>query len=311
MAPVPPQSTPTETVRESLDNITKLAHVNTFHPNAFHWPEASKQEEIEFLSEIAFLGPGHCREATAYVTKEMAQLAEIERHVAAVMTIVMSEMQGDGNDLSEGFELHHALSCFAAEEVNHADTFYRYVRELSGLEPTLGENLFAERLALYQGPESPYVKLAAICCSAYIGESVITVFERRTLAFDPRRERFFTRLLYVHGLDEARHVQTDHFVINEIIPRFGDEDRAALRRIITRQEELNFMLAERFQRRTSELFGVDYAAGNPSYDMQMRLTRVFSEKVLGGDEIRPIDELLSEADLELLNEFASVSSVHP
>jgi len=253
-----PQSTSTDLVRKSLDNITKLAHVNTFHPNAFHWAEASKLEEVDFLSEIAFVRAGHNRAATAYVTKEMAQLAEIKRHVAAVMTIVMSEMQGDGNELSDGFELHHALSCFAAEEVNHADTFYRYVRELSGLEPTLGENLFAERLALYQGPESPYVKLAAICCSAYIGESVITVFERRTLAFDPRRERFFTRLLYLHGLDEARHVQTDHFVINEVIPRFSEEERTALRRIITRQEELNFMLAECFQRRTADLFEVDY-----------------------------------------------------
>jgi hypothetical protein len=298
-------------MREMLDNITKLAHVNTFHPNAFHWAEAATAEELAFLSQISFEEPGHERAATAYVTKEMAQLAEIERHVSAVMTIVMSEMQGDGHELSAGFELHHALSCFAAEEVNHADTFYRYVREISGLEPALAENLFAERLALYQGPESPYVKLAALCCSAYIGESVITIFERRTVAFDPGRARFLTRLLYVHGLDEARHVQTDHFVINEIIPSFGREEQEQMRRILTRQEELNTMLAMRFEQAVKELFGVDYTAGNSSYEMQMRLTRIFSEKVLGSDVIRPVDEILDADDLELLQDFARVSSVHP
>jgi hypothetical protein len=298
-------------LRQSLDTITKLAHVNTFHPNAFDWPEAAREEELDFLSRVSFERPGCNEAAIAYVTKEMAQLAEIERHVSAVMTIVMSEMQGDGHPLSEGFELHHALSCFAAEEVNHADTFYRYVRELSGREPCLGDNLFRERLALYEGTESPYVKLAALCCSAYIGESVITVFERRTLAFDPRRERFFTRLLYVHGLDEARHVQTDHFIINEVIPSFTTEERDQMRRILKGQEELNMRLAWNFEQFIKKMFGVDYTVGNPSYAMQMRLTQVFGEKVLGSDVIRPVDEMLDADDLALLHDFARVASVHP
>jgi hypothetical protein len=37
-----------EAVRTELASVTRLAHINTFHPGAFDWTEAGTQAEREF-----------------------------------------------------------------------------------------------------------------------------------------------------------------------------------------------------------------------------------------------------------------------
>lgn len=294
---------------QALERVNELAHVNTFHPNALPWERARNDAELAYLSRVCFNEEGHEQAAVAYAVKELAQLAEIERHVSAVMSIVLSEVQGMEDPFTEGRGLHDALSCFASEELNHANAFYRYVRELGGVDFVLPDNLFNERLALYLGDESPYVKLAALCCTAYIGESIITVIERRTRAYDPEMSYFLPKLLHLHNLDEERHVRTDHWVIDELIPSFNEEEQAAMRRIITGTEELNVQLAMAFEKHAKDTFGVDYTEGNLIHQMQTELTMAFGRHALSGP-ITKLDDALDDETRALLERFSGTTSVH-
>jgi hypothetical protein len=293
-----------------LSQINAKAHIDTVHPHGLEWPESFGPGELQFLSQAVFGRVGHEDAAVAYITKELAQLAEIERHVSAVLAYVMSELQKHDDELAAGFELHDALSCFAAEELHHANMFYRYVRLLSGRDFRYPENLFSQRVGLYLGEDSPYVKLAALCCSAYVGESVITVFEHRAKSLDPEMKFFFTRLLHVHGLDEARHIHTDHFVFEHVIPSLKPAQRRRMRQILEGTEALNGEVATRFEAHAKEVFGVDYTEGNWSHDTQLLLARTFRGIVLGGDEVRPVDEAINDEHRALLERFSSARHVH-
>ncbi|MCT9084136.1 hypothetical protein [Streptomyces fulvoviolaceus] len=298
-------------VRAELASVTRLAHVNTFHPNAFDWSEAATFEELAYLSTVAYGEPGHEPEAVAYITKELAQLAEIERHVSAVMALVMGELHDLRDPVNTGHELHHALSCFAAEEIQHANTFYRYVRALTGVEPRVHKALFDERLDVFRTDDHPYVKLVALCCSAYVGESVITVFEHRTDSLDPRRARFFTRLLHTHGLDEARHVKIDHVAMKLLYPELTEDQQARVRVLLGEIEDLNRRLAAAFQEATTEALGVDFVTGNPSAAVQLRMTIGFGERLFAADgTLHTVDEVLDDELRELIASFAGVSRVH-
>ncbi|MTD57961.1 hypothetical protein [Amycolatopsis pithecellobii] len=298
-------------IRGELASITRLAHVNTFHPNAFDWAEATAPAELPFLSEMAFGERGHERQAMAYITKELAQLAEIERHVSAVMTLVLGELQDRPDEINTGHELHHALSCFAAEEIQHANTFYRYVRSLSNVEPRVDAGLFGERLAVFQTDDHPYVKLIALCCSAYVGESVITVFEHRTDALDPMRNRFLTRLLHTHGLDEARHVKIDHVAMKLLYPALDSRQRDRVRTLVSAIEELNRRLAGAFQQATAETLGVDFVTGNPAAVVQLEMTRRFGAQLFAPDgSLRDVDEMVDDELHRLLADFSGQTWVH-
>lgn len=300
-----------EAVRTELASVTRLAHVNTFHPNAFDWAEAGTPAEREFVSVVAYGETGHEAEAVAYLTKELAQLAEIERHVSAVMAMVMGELHDLRDPINLGHELHHALSCFAAEEIQHANTFYRYVRALSGAEPRVDKALFDERLDVFRTDDHPYVKLVALCCSAYVGESVITVFEHRTDGLDPDRARFFTRLLHTHGLDEARHVKIDHVAMKLIYPALSAEQQQRVRELLAQIEELNRTLAATFEERTRQLLDVDFVAGNPAAAVQLEMTKAFGGKVFAADgTLHSVDEILDDELTRLITEFSGVDRVH-
>ncbi|NDY91825.1 diiron oxygenase [Ideonella livida] len=303
---------------QHLFGINAQSHVDTVHPRELAWPEAFGPAELAFLSDMAFEAPGHERGAVAYVAKELAQLAEIERHVSAVLTYVMAEMQAHAVPLSSGFALHDALSCFAAEELHHANMFYRYVRLLSGQDFGQPDNLFSQRVALYQGDDSPFVKLAALCASAYVGESVITVFERRAHALDPGRRHFFTQLLHAHGLDEARHVQTDHFVFEQVVPTFTLAERRRMQQILEATEALNAEVALRFQAHAQQTFGLDYTAGNRGHAVQLQLTQTFRRLVWGAPAapgapwpaLRRVDDAMDDAGRRLIESFSASAVVH-
>jgi len=297
-------------IRHELHQINLGAHASTFHPGSLAWPERFDQEELDFISRVGFEKSGEEEKAIVYITKELAQLAEIERHVSAVMTHVMSELQDHPNGLAEGFELHDALSCFAAEELQHANLFYRYIRVLAGRDFNCPDNLFGTRVSLYHGTDSPYVKLAALCCSAYIGESVITVFERRTRSMDPDMRFFLTRLLCLHGLDEARHIKMDHFVFDHIIPSLTTQERRRMRQILEGTESLNTELAMRFEAYAKQQFGIDYTTGNPGHATQLKLTMTFRDLVFGEPDIRKVDEAMSDTDRALIEAFSHARFVH-
>lgn len=295
---------------DELGQINELAHVHTFHPNALPWDQARTPAELAYLSRVVFGDESHPDAAVAYIVKELAQLAEIERHVSAVMTIALSELPTAGGELAAGTALHGAISSFAAEEINHSNAFYRYVRQLGERDFTPPTNLFSERLAPYMGDDSPFVKLAALCCTAYIGESIITVLERHARAHDPELRYFLSKLLHLHNLDEARHVQTDHWIMGNLIPSFTDGERARMRAIIAQTEKVNFELAGVFGAYAKEAFGVDYTDGNPTADLQIRLTLAFSRLVLSGEEIVPVDQVLDDETRALVEQMTGSSVVH-
>jgi hypothetical protein len=299
-------------LREDLDDIMALAHINTFHPNAFNWNRANTPSELAFLSTVAWDEPGHEPEAVAYITKELAQLSEIERHISSVLALILSELPRwpDLDPFAEGYQLHHALSCVAAEEMQHANTFYRYVREISGLEPRLTDGLFEQRMQVFQGQDHPWVKLIALCCSAYVGESIITVFERRTDHLDPDRRHFLTRLLHMHGLDEARHIKVDHFVMRELFPGLTATRQGRVRTLVEEIDALNLTLAKGFTALTARLTGVDVSQV-PSYRTQMALTVGFAGRLFDPDgRPRSMDDLLDDPLREQLTQFSGAGHVH-
>ncbi|MET7903012.1 hypothetical protein ABZS86_16685 [Streptomyces sp. NPDC005355] len=300
-----------DAVRTELASVTRLAHINTFHPGAFDWTEAATADELDYVSTVAYGEPGHEKQAVAYLTKELAQLAEIERHVSTVMAMVMGELHDLRDPINVGHELHNALSCFAAEEIQHANTFYRYVRALSGAEPRVDKALFDERLDVFRTDDHPYVKLVALCCSAYVGESVITVFEHRTDALDPQRARFFTRLLHTHGLDEARHVKIDHVAMKLIYPALTAHQQERVRELLAQIEELNRKLAETFQAATEEILAVDFTTGNPAAAVQLEMTKAFGSKVFAADgTLHTVDEILDDELSDMITAFSGVGRVH-
>ncbi|MDH6579070.1 hypothetical protein [Kitasatospora sp. MAP5-34] len=305
-----------DAVRAELTDVMRFAHVNTFHPNAFDWSEAATPAELEYLSVVAFGEPGHGAKAAAYIAKELAQLAEIERHVSAVMALAMGELHDLPDAVNHGHELHHALSCFAAEEFQHANTFYRYARAVSGIEPRVANGLFEERLAVFRTDDHPYVKLVALCLSAYVGESVITVFEHRTDALDPDRTRFFTRLLHAHGLDEARHVKVDHVAMKLIHPALGESDRERVRALLAEIEDLNRRLAQSFESAVSAALDLDFTTGNPAAETQLAMAKGFGAELFAEDgTLRTVDEILG-GDLldgglrELVTRFSGTDRIH-
>ncbi|WP_448547458.1 hypothetical protein [Thalassotalea fusca] len=295
---------------QKLEQINSNAHQQTFHPNALNWQKATGEKELEFMSEYVFERPDRVRESVAYIAKELAQLAEIEKHVTAVVTLVLSELQAFKHPLNSGPALHHALSCFGAEELNHANTFFRYVNEITAIDFRLAENFFEERVGLYQGEDNPFVKLVGLHASAYVGESVITAFESRAIAKDPQSQQFITELLVAHGLDEHRHIEFDHFVFDEIMPCLTDEELARAKQIAIETEELNFKLAASFEQHAIETLGVDYKSGNVCHEFQMALTKRFMEIVFSGNGISKVDHYLTPDDRALLEKFSGRSEVH-
>lgn len=298
-------------MKQQLHDINLVAHRHHLHPNHMPWHAVRSDEELDFLSRHLYGAPGHELAASAYLYKELAQLAEIEYHVASVMVRVIAEsqMRGEG-ELWEGSDLVHALSCFAAEEVQHANTFYRYVRTLTGRDLKLDNNYFQERIALYQGDDAPLVKLAALAATAYVGESVITVFETRMKAIDPALRSPFTRLLHLHGLDEARHIRTDHFVIEHVVPRLSPAERRRMGELIAATEELNTTLAKTSAAQLKGQFGVDFQAGNRAAEIQLEMTQGFRRAILTEDGFRKVDEHIDDATRRLIAEFSMSDRVH-
>ncbi len=294
-----------------IENIISRAHIDTVHPGSIAWPEDFDNEEMDFLSCMAFGEPGHHHKAVPYVVKELSQLAEIEKHVTGVMSIILSELQAEQNhEINSGHYLHDALSCFAAEELHHANMFYKYVRLLGRKDIKYPDNLYAQRVGLYQGTDSVWVKLAALCCSAYIGESVITAFENRCRAIDPDLKHYFTKLLTVHGLDEARHIKIDHFVFERVVPNLTAAEKRRMMQITNATEDLNTELSIRFGKYIKELFSIEYTEGNIAHETQMQLTAAFRKHVFGGAEVRQVDNELDESVKGLLSRFSLKSSVH-
>lgn len=295
----------------TLAEINQEAHIHYLHPNRLPWREVGSAEELDFLSRSLVGTPGQEAKAVAYLYKELSQLAELEMHVASVLVRVLGELQSKPcTPYGEGGELYHALSCFAAEEINHANTFYRYVRELSGRDIKLADNLFKERIDLFAKDDSPLVKLAALCATAYVGESLITVFERRMKMLDPEQRFFFTKLLHYHGLDEARHILSDHFVFDHIIPNLAPAERTRMHEMIDAIETLNTELAIRSAIQIKTAFGTDYSSDNQSAAVQFRLAVAFRRIVQSGDLINKVDDGLDPDTASEIADFSSAYRVH-
>ncbi|MBN2975002.1 diiron oxygenase [Pseudomonas sp. MAFF 301381] len=294
----------------ALKNINELAHINYLHPNRMEWTAARTDVELQFLSTALVGEAGQEEKAVAYLYKELGQLAEIEMHVANTMTRILGEAQSDNDTLGAGDSLYGALSCFAAEEINHASSFYQYIRHLSGRDIKLKDNLFNERRALYDENDSPRIKLAALCATAYVGESIITVFERRLKVLDPMQRSLLTRLLHFHGLDEARHIQFDHFVFEHVIPSFTASERRRMHQLIHDTEAMNTQLAITSGEQIKAAFNLDYTQNNKAAQTQLDMTLRFREIVQSQDLIRTVDEHMDVDTADIVKAFSRASTIH-
>jgi para-aminobenzoate N-oxygenase AurF len=296
---------------EQLLDINRNAHKQTLHPMSLPWPAAISDDERRYCSQFVFGDDTHGGEALIYVAKELAQLSEIEKHVSAVMALVLTELGGFEHEIAAGYALHNALSCFAAEELQHADMFYRYVRLLLGRDFKLADNRMAARLALYQGDDSVLVKLGALVAGAYVGESVMTVFEHRIDRMDPTARFFVSQVVKLHGLDEARHIQFDHFIFEHVIARYTPAETRRFGQILQGQLELNRALGLDFEELARATTGRDYLTGNLAHATQQRLFEVFAKLVFAGGRARRIDDVLDDSVHGVLSEFAGIAQIHP
>jgi len=296
---------------QELIDINRNAYRQSFHPSSLAWPQALGADEIAYCSRFVFNDEHHGPEALVYIAKELAQLAEIEKHVSAVMALLLADLGGAVHELAAGHGLHNALSCFAAEELQHADMFYRYVRLLLGRDFKLTDNRLAARLALYQGDDSMQVKLGALVAGAYIGESVMTVFEHRIDRMDPDGQFFVSQVVKLHGADEARHIEFDHFVFEHMIARYTPSETRRFGQILQGQLELNRALGIDFEHLAMSALGRDYLTGNVAHATQQRLLDVFARLVFAGGRARRIDDVLDSTVRAVLTEFAGITQIHP
>ncbi|MDO4907940.1 hypothetical protein [Neisseria sp.] len=294
----------------SFKEINQYAHLNYLHPNRMPWEDAATESELDFLSRALVGEAGQEKKAVAYLYKELAQLAEIEMHVATVMSRILCELQGETDSFTAGDGLYHAISCFASEEINHANSFYQYVRHLSGRDIKLNNNLFQQRIDIYNDNDAPLIKLAALCSTAYVGESIITVFERRLKALDPMQHSFLTRLLHFHGLDEARHIQCDHAIFDQIIPTFTRAEHQRMQQLIQETESLNTQLAMSSAETVKSAFDLDYTEGNIAAATQLDMTLRFREIVQSGETIRKVDDYMDDETAAIVQQFSQASKVH-
>lgn len=299
-----------EQLSHHVFDVNKYSHINYLHPNRMEWENAGSDKELEFLSLSLVGEDGQQEKAVAYLYKELAQLAEIEMHVASVMSRVLCELQQESTGLITNTGLFHSVSCFASEEVQHSNSFYQYVRHLSGRDIKLRQNYAKERLELYEGNENPLVKLAALCSTAYVGESIITVFERRMKVLDPMQKMFLTQLLHFHGLDEARHIEFDHFVFEHIIPSLTSSERKRMHEIINIQEELNTQLALTTEGVIKSEFDLDYTENNLAAKKQLDMTLRFREIIQSGEYIKNIDEHIDDNTAEIVKGFSKSKKIH-
>lgn len=298
-------------ISRELTKITTKAHIETFHPNQLEWPDRFGSDELKFLSELCFGDEGHEQESLIYICKELSVLSEIEKHVSAAMVVILSELQDHQyDDLNQWDDFNHALSCFAAEELNHANTFYRYVRRLSEKDIKCSNNYMNEKINLYQGADSPWVKLVALCSAAYVGESVITVFENRAKSLDPKHNYYFTQLLHAHGLDEARHVKIDHFVFDHVFEKLTIEEKQKMHEILVNTQEYDRLLSEKFSELYSEYFNLDYITNNLAYEVQMKLTLSWRELIFKKDQFVKVDEINNHELDEIVESFSKVNYIH-
>ncbi len=295
---------------QQVFDVNQYSHINYLHPNRMEWENANTDKELDFLSKSLVGADGQQDKAVAYLYKELAQLAEIEMHVASVMSRILCELQQESTDLITNTGLFHSVSCFASEEVQHSNSFYQYVRHLSGRDIKLKQNYARDRLSLYEGDENPLVKLSALCSTAYVGESIITVFERRMKVLDPMQKMFLTQLLHFHGLDEARHIEFDHFVFENVIPSLTANERKRMHEMINIQEELNTQLALTTQDVIKSEFNLDYAENNLAAKKQLDMTLRFRKIIQSGAFIKNIDEHIDNDTAEIVKGFSNSNKIH-
>jgi len=294
-----------------LSDINLNAHRQFLHPNKISFDGLRAAEELEFLSTALVGRKGQEEKACAYIYKELSQLAEIEFHVAAVMLRVITEGCNETEQpLWDGNDLVRAIACFAAEESQHASTFHGYVRALTGQDYKVRDNLFRERMSIFSGDDPALVKLAALCATAYVGESVITVFENRLKSIDPGRRHHLTELLHLHGLDEARHIHFDHWVFDHVIPSLSVKERQRMAEMVEATEALNTQLAITAKDQFSEQFAVDFCEDNLSAQVQLQMTLAFRSAIQAGVSIRRVDEFITPETRSLIEKFSLSETVH-
>lgn len=78
----------------TLVSINERADLGTFHPDSLSWPERLGEPETWFYAQLCGYPPERTVEARAYLGKELAQLADIERHVSICLGIIGGQAAG-------------------------------------------------------------------------------------------------------------------------------------------------------------------------------------------------------------------------
>jgi hypothetical protein len=185
------------------------------------------------------------------------------------------------------------------------------VRVLNGRDLHVPSNLMADRIALFRGPESPFLKLVALIGSAYVGETTITLFQHRIAKLDPERRHFISKMIWSHDQDEKRHIRFDHFVFGTLLPSLTLEERKRFGEILTAQTTMALALGARLDAIIGETFGVEYVEGNKARALQYGLLRSWGGKLFASEQVRFADDVIDEEERRLVSEFAGVDRIHP
>jgi hypothetical protein len=296
-------------IQQGLSSINERADLCTLHPDALPWPGRLSEEELRFNIRLCGLPAEGMDAARAYLGKELAQLADIERHISICLGLLSGHAAA--SNLLGGAPMVNAMMHFAAEEFMHSNMFYRYVELLLGNPLDLSDETLDKRLGLFLGPETTASKLVALLGSAYPGESVITIFEHRMRMLDPRSSHFITRMILAHGLDEARHIQFDHFTFAKVLPALTEQEWRDSQRICRAMGAFNHGLSQRYAAAVTEVLPIDFVRGNQAARAQLALTQKLLEETLSGRSFRSADQAMSTEDQAMLLDFAGTRWIHP
>ncbi len=291
-----------------LKNINMRADLRTRHLDALPWPSKFSDEEKKFHATACGIDTKSSLIAGAYLAKELSQLADIERHLSICMGIIASSC-GRSTFLA-GSEISNALLHFAAEEYMHSNMFTRFVEILTGQNFDLSHNTIDERIKVFQGTESLESKLVALVASAYPGESVMTAMEQRLKHLDKKENYFLTKLFAAHGLDESRHIDFDHFIFDNLLPKLSAAELLDAQKLYSKIMIANRDLGNQYTVAISGYFGFDFITGNPIAQFQQELTHQLSTEMLKTTEKNRADSFLTAELKNQLIEFIFAKNIH-
>lgn len=260
-------------------NITKII-----------WPDLFAQKELSFLSQVCFNKHDCSNKSIIYLSKELLVISELKKQFTTLLLMILSELQDDQyHELNQWHYLHQIITHIATDSLNHADISYHYIRILSQKDLKLSHNLLQEKIKIYQGSESAWVKLSALCIAEYICITSIACLQKRCHSLDPDDQYYLTRFLTLLDMDAHWHKYFFKFVFSMIAKQLTAEENIHTIHLLKQTRHCNQLLSEHAMQRIMQSYNDDYLTGNISFQILTKLILSYYEFVFNLQDLGQVD----------------------